>query len=241
MKKFIGCSTMVVILVLAIVTMSVFGEEEDCYETTSRDGLEKISDLAVYFKEVKAVGIQGDYPVTFIMLHGAKFSVTTWDSIDTLQKLARNGYKVFAVDLPGYGKSREHRSFNVDQVKFMADLVSTVGEGKTILVSPSMSGTYAVPYINAGGQGLDGWVAAAPNLMGLSPTNQMESSLEVLAFYGENDPRMQDIPMLTKSFSKTTQVVVPNGPHPAYLKDPELWHKSLKELAVKLTSSSEQE
>eukprot|EP01023_Acetabularia_acetabulum_P054720 TRINITY_DN6205_c0_g1_i3.p1 TRINITY_DN6205_c0_g1~~TRINITY_DN6205_c0_g1_i3.p1 ORF type:complete len:229 (+),score=32.35 TRINITY_DN6205_c0_g1_i3:203-889(+) len=222
-----------IIVMVCLAALLVLASSNEA--TSTRDGLEKIGDVAVYFKEVKADGFEeGGHTMSFIMLHGAKFSVETWNSIGTLQKLGRNGYKVFAIDLPGFGKSKEHRRFHVDRLQFMKDLVERVGEGKIVLVTPSMSGIYAVPYLNAGGNGLDGWVAAAPSLKDLSLPQQLKTSLQVLAFYGENDIRISDIPTLADNFDSMIKVIVPQGPHPAYLKDPELWHQSLLNLAHKI-------
>eukprot|EP01025_Chloroclados_australasicus_P007746 TRINITY_DN12576_c0_g4_i1.p1 TRINITY_DN12576_c0_g4~~TRINITY_DN12576_c0_g4_i1.p1 ORF type:complete len:258 (-),score=43.42 TRINITY_DN12576_c0_g4_i1:397-1101(-) len=226
------------ILLLVPYVCVAFAQEvasEDCHATTSRDGLKKINNVVVYYKEVTPLEMEEPIQVTFIMLHGAKFSVETWDKLDTLEVLARNGYKAFAIDLPGFGKSKEHRPVEVNKLAFMKELISEVAVGKVVLVTPSMSGLYGVPYINGGADGLAAWVPVAPAVLAdLKVPEGVKNNLEVLAFYGELDPKKNELPVLQSQFTKYTEVIVPQGPHPAYLKDPELWHQSLKDLAKKV-------
>ena len=101
---------------------------------------------------------------------------------------------------------------------------------KLFLVSPSMSGVISLPYLFNPSNGLAGFVAVAP-VGGPDPANTAnfkKVKTPTLIVFGENDrnlgvkgaQNMANIP-------DHEQVMVPNGKHPCYLDDPELWHRSL--------------
>eukprot|EP01023_Acetabularia_acetabulum_P047969 TRINITY_DN5059_c1_g1_i6.p3 TRINITY_DN5059_c1_g1~~TRINITY_DN5059_c1_g1_i6.p3 ORF type:complete len:203 (-),score=43.09 TRINITY_DN5059_c1_g1_i6:292-900(-) len=181
------------ILILASVLISC-----QCQNMTTKEGLGQFGETQAYFKQTTPADAVN---VTFLLLHGARFSIATWEGLDTFNILTDAGYKAFAVDLPGFGKSSKLSLGDVDQATFMANLVEQAGEGKVVLVTPSFSGTYGVPYLNAGAVGLNAWVPAAPGLVGsLNPPESVMSGLKVVAFYGENDGAVRDLPRLQEIF-----------------------------------------
>jgi pimeloyl-ACP methyl ester carboxylesterase len=48
-------------------------------------------------------GPEGGRPI--VLLHGASFQAEIWKEIGMMEALAEAGYLVYAVDLPGFGKS----------------------------------------------------------------------------------------------------------------------------------------
>eukprot|EP01025_Chloroclados_australasicus_P041890 TRINITY_DN4467_c0_g1_i7.p2 TRINITY_DN4467_c0_g1~~TRINITY_DN4467_c0_g1_i7.p2 ORF type:complete len:205 (+),score=33.91 TRINITY_DN4467_c0_g1_i7:157-771(+) len=200
------------------------------------EGIGEFGGTKAYFKKLTP----DDTPkVTFILLHGKMFSIATWEELNTLNVLKEAGYKVFALDLPGYGRSKELSLGDVNPTDFMNEIIVNVGEGKVILVTPSMSGMYGIPYINAGAKGLGAWVPVAPiEIPTLNPPDDVKQHLRVLAYYGSEDGRIGDVATLEQQFNSFSKVIVPEGPHPVYLKDPELWHKTLIELAQELEGTT---
>jgi abhydrolase domain-containing protein 14 len=81
-----------------------------------------------------------------LLLHGAKFTSKTWEDIGTLYALTTAGFRTFAVDLPGYGKSKHYRH-NLEAEEIIHQIIKTLKLNNPIIISPSMSGQYSIPFI----------------------------------------------------------------------------------------------
>ena len=79
-----------------------------------------------------------------LFLHGASFSAQTWEEIGTLQLLASRGYRGVAVDIPGYGRSQR---ISVSPQGFLLELLELLQLDRPVIVSPSMSGNYSLPFV----------------------------------------------------------------------------------------------
>lgn len=75
-----------------------------------------------------------------LLLHGAKFSSSTWESLGTIKILASSGYRVFAIDLPGFGLSKIDgpEGFEPKPEMVLLEIVKTLKIRSPIIVSPSM-------------------------------------------------------------------------------------------------------
>ncbi|HYI02981.1 alpha/beta hydrolase [Hyalangium sp.] len=97
--------------------------------------------------EVAYVELNPEGPRTLVFIHGLGSYLKFWRyQVDTF---AAQGYRVIAVDLPGYGKSDKPASFPYT-MEAMADVVRevvlTLGIHRPVLVGHSMGGQTALSY-----------------------------------------------------------------------------------------------
>eukprot|EP00472_Partenskyella_glossopodia_P005717 CAMPEP_0197530222 /NCGR_PEP_ID=MMETSP1318-20131121/31128_1 /TAXON_ID=552666 /ORGANISM="Partenskyella glossopodia, Strain RCC365" /LENGTH=235 /DNA_ID=CAMNT_0043085949 /DNA_START=49 /DNA_END=756 /DNA_ORIENTATION=+ len=169
-------------------------------------------------------------PKSVLLLHGASFSSETWRTLGTLDVLASAGYRAVAVDLPGYGSSE--RSSGQSPVEFMEKLVTAEFGGEPVfVVSPSMSGTFSLPYISKHASSVSGFVACAPVGISQFASSLHETPVDVptLLVWGENDRvvPIANADMLEQVVSVSKKVVIPGADHPSYLANPNMFHKEL--------------
>lgn len=105
-----------------------------------------------------------------LLLHGMAFSSQNWVDIKTIHLIAAMGYRVVAVDLPGmlstncsviskncccrkyvlisgYGNSKASEVDEDDKAVFLTEFIKKENLGAPLIVSPSMSGSFALPYL----------------------------------------------------------------------------------------------
>ena len=166
-----------------------------------------------------------------LLLHGASYHSGTWEKLGTLQMLAGAGYRVVALDLPGYGRSRRVRA---RPDAFLGGVLPKLDIGRPIVVSPSMSGRFSFPLLIEHPDWVAGFVPVAPvGALGYAKQNR-NSSIPTLVIWGEKDrlfPPLQ-AQVLADSFKDSKVLILPGASHPAYLDQPEAFHKALLEFAA---------
>ncbi len=102
-------------------------------------------------------GHDGGRPV--VLLHGASFTAETWKQIGTMKALAQAGCVAYAIDLPGHGQSSGSPGNPQTWLRLLLDLLKI---DRPVVVSPSMSGRFALPLVTGEPQRISGFVAVAP-------------------------------------------------------------------------------
>lgn len=186
--------------------------------------------LSIFTRQATAATPKGDV----LLLHGQRFTSVDWQTLDTLTMLAAMGYRAIAIDLPGYGQSKE-ASINSGEIpKFMDNLVSTLNLKAPVIVSPSMSGRFSLPYIMKDRQLIaarsHGYIPIAPVDTGnYSPDQYAKLKLKTVAIYGEKDETtmVQESKNSFKHLPDHEFITIEGAGHPAYLANPDKFHSIL--------------
>ncbi|XP_072026055.1 putative protein-lysine deacylase ABHD14B isoform X2 [Amphiura filiformis] len=194
----------------------------------------EVSGMKIYKREMVDIGKNATPSGQFLFLHGMKFSSQTWLELGTLNVTASKGYRAVAIDLPGYGKSDKPPS-TLDQATFMLELLKAVDMNitKPIIVSPSMSGGYALPLLFQHPEAFKGYVPVAPvGIDNFTDEQYKTNQVFTCSIVGDKDSSM-GAPATTK-FGQ-----MPNGEthtlkdagHPCYLDQPQGFHQIMFEFA----------
>jgi len=161
-----------------------------------------------------------------LCLHGASFTSQVWQQIGTLDLLANQGYRVVAVDLPGYGKSDQ---FVGDRRSFLRQFIETLALTRPIVISPSMSGNYSLPLVATHPEKLSGLVAIAPVAIKQYQPQLQGISLPTLAIWGSNDRiiPVAQADLLVETMTNAEKVILFNAGHACYMKATDEFHHQL--------------
>merc|ERR1711913_278292 len=171
-----------------------------------------------------------------VLLHGQAFTSQTWvDKVQTMATLAALGHSVIAIDLPGYGNTKKKTDKKAEFLSSFLDAVTP--DVNPVVVSPSMSGNFIIPLLQEHPNRVKGWVPVAPVNTG-APGDKFYQDLQVptMIVYGEKDTGLGHTSRdnLIKMPNSTKPQILIGAGHPAYLDQPDIWHKLLYNLILNL-------
>lgn len=163
---------------------------------------------------------------TVLLLHGARYSSETWRKLGTIELLAKEGFRVLALDLPGYGESE---ASDVAPDSFLASLLPLVTDGPVAVVSPSMSGRYSFPLLERRPSYVAGFAPVAPAAISEFIDKIRGSSVPALVVWGEKDKVVppKESRALADALPNSRRVEIEGAGHACYLDQPEAFHREL--------------
>ncbi|XP_040888904.1 protein ABHD14B [Toxotes jaculatrix] len=175
----------------------------------------------------------GEVRMSVLLLHGIRFSSENWLNIGTLEILAKAGCRAVAIDLPGLGQSKSAEApapvGELAPAGFLREVCENLNLSPVVVISPSLSGMYSLPFLIQHQALVRGYVPVAPICTEKFTAEQYQSvKVPSLIIYGDQDTQLGELSLRNLSNLTNHRVVVMKGAgHPCYLDDPDTWHKAL--------------
>ncbi|XP_071452645.1 putative protein-lysine deacylase ABHD14B [Hetaerina americana] len=187
-----------------------------------------VMNIDVHYREAQCPEGVPSTGQSVLLLHGQRFSSKTWEDLGTMHIMGALGHRMVAVDLPGFGETKT--SYSGNRSSFLFELCSALGLLTPLIVSPSMSGAYSIPFLASHADKFSGYLPVAP----IATEKVSKAALETvqvptLILFGSNDnvehakkskENLQIIP-------KSQLVVFEGAGHACYLDEPVKFHTVL--------------
>lgn len=182
----------------------------------------------------------GEVKMSVLLLHGLRFSSENWLNIGTLEVLAKLACRAVAIDLPGLGQSKAAEApaavGELAPAAFLREVCERLSLAPAVVISPSLSGMYSLPFLHQHQDLVRAYVPVAPICTDKFTAEQYQSvKVPTLIVYGDQDVALGNLSLTNLSNLANHKVVVMKGAgHPCYLDDPDTWHKALTDFLTAL-------
>ena len=174
-----------------------------------------------------SVGDRNDSSTLVVLLHGKAFTADTWKVVGTLDALHTVGMPAVALELHHY--EGEFASSEVRSTLLRLFLDAIGWRRPVLVVAASMGGLVGSPYVLTHGRTV-GYVSVSALL---STEGVSHSDVPALLVWGSQDaPTSSKAKAHEKLFTTHQKVVLPDAPHPAYLKWPKAFNAMVCEFAT---------
>lgn len=196
----------------------------------------KVMDRDMFYRE--ALPPEGVTPThqNALLLHGMNFKSETWLNLGTIRLLAAMGHRVVAFDLPGYGETAGDQFDVSKRGEFLNEAIHALQLDSAVVISPSMSGSFSLPYLFQFPGKMGGYAPVAPIFTDKYTKQQYETvQTPTVIIYGELDEQLGDISTNNlKNIPNSQEQKLPKARHPAYLDQPQMFHQLLYNFFLKL-------
>ncbi|KAK6195938.1 hypothetical protein SNE40_001261 [Patella caerulea] len=236
-----------------IVTASVLYYHSDTFGLTKTKNLAQTStnnmeeknivvdfngeELKIFTRQVKP----DTAPIfDILLLHGQAFTSKNWLDIGTLDLLKKTGYRAVAVDLPGYGKSPKTEI--KDRGEFIKAMIKTLEMDAPVIISPSMSGSFALPYIFNGEASsvlkrARAYIPVAPVGTSKFKDKYPQSQIPTIIVRGEKDQSLgSESENDLKTLPRSKVHVIADAGHACYINKPDEFHKLITDFLKSVQS-----
>lgn len=182
----------------------------------------------VFYREVVP---NGKPKHDILLMHGKKFNSSTWVKLKTMDILVSAGYRVIAMDLPGSGNSHFKLNNRSDKnlEKFLGEFIKKASVVSPVIVSPSASGRFSLPYI-VGKNKVSGFVPIAAVASDRFPLKSFKYfKAPTLIIRGSKDMSLGKTSMdtLHQAIPHSKTEIIQGAGHACYIHKPDEFHKVL--------------
>ncbi|XP_068951694.1 protein ABHD14A [Petaurus breviceps papuanus] len=195
------------------------------------------SNSSVFYREVQP--LHKPHRIEVVLLHGKAFTSHLWQQLGTLEKLSQRGYRAIALDLPGFGNSFPSpvADTEVGRANLLHQILQDLEVKNVVLVSPSLSGLYSLPFLMRAHQQLCGFVPIAPTFTKKYTPKQFSAiQTPTLIIYGALDKGLaQESLEKLRYLPNHSTVKLQGAGHACYLHQPHDFHDALLTFLDKLS------
>ncbi|MGI0085031.1 MAG: alpha/beta fold hydrolase, partial [Nitrososphaerales archaeon] len=147
-----------------------------------------------YWSGVKDKNAEVKRKPSVVLFHGNAFSLDNWITSGTLELLSKEGFDVFAVDLPagrGSKSSKVEKKKIQDYVPILEGIFAKLRVGDesrpVVLIGPSMGGGFALAYSIAHPEAVSALVLISPSIRSIDEASLSALEMPVLLLWGDRD------------------------------------------------------